>query len=222
MRIEHYLQKPDGNPDTKTDYEHYRDERITKTINDTLDINADVYQTDIAKSLTDSHYNIRTDFTEVYVNNEPFTGQPITVTNAPLVVKVYYERSKYPYKVICVDIDRQDNPQGVLKTTVYSDAADQKPLGAVVTIEPESPITDSEGNKYVPIDPNNQTLTIYHEDFNGTAPPDPKINVKTIYYRKLNSVQINYEIICEGAIPGDLQLSQNYEIVLDKPDIEGC
>ena len=222
VRIEHYLQKPDGDPADKNDYEHYRDERITKTINDTLDINADVYQTDIAKSLTDSHYNIRTDFTEVYVNNELFTGQPITVTNAPLVVKVYYERSKYPYKVICVDIDRQDNPQGVLKTTVYSDDDDLQPLGAVVIITPESPITDSEGNKYVPIDPNNQTLTIYHEDFNGTAPPDPKINVKTIYYRKLNSVQINYEIICEGAVEGDLQLSQNREIVKLQTDIIGC
>ena len=222
VRIEHYLQKPDGDPADKNDYEHYRDERITKTINDTLDINADVYQTDIAKSLTDSHYNIRTDFTEVYVNNELFTGQPITVTNAPLVVKVYYERSKYPYKVICVDIDRQDNPQGVLKTTVYSDDDDLQPLGAVVIITPESPITDSEGNKYVPIDPNNQTLTIYHEDFNGTAPPDPKINVKTIYYRKLNSVQINYEIICEGAVEGDLQLSQNREIVKLQTDIKGC
>lgn len=222
VRIEHYLQKPDGDPADKNDYEHYRDERITKLIGDNLDLEADVYTTPIARSLTDSHYNIRTDFTEVYVNNELFTGQTITVTNAPLVVKVYYERSKYPYKVICVDIDRQDNPQGVLKTTVYSDAADQKPLGAVVTIEPESPITDSEGNKYVPIDPNNQTLTIYHEDFNGTAPPDPKINVKTIYYRKLNSVQINYEIICEGAVEGDLQLSQNREIVKLQTDIKGC
>ena len=220
--IEHYLQNVDGNPNNRADYSLHREERITKKKNDPLDLEQDVYGSTVATAMVANHYTINKDLTQVVKKDTTVTEEPIIVDGNPLVVKVYYSRSKYPYKVICVDIDRQDNPQGVLKTTVYSDAADQKPLGAVVTIEPESPITDSEGNKYVPIDPNNQTLTIYHEDFNGTAPPDPKINVKTIYYKKLNSVQINYEIICEGAVEGDLQLSQNREIVKLQTDIKGC
>ncbi len=220
VRIEHYLQNADGDPDNKADYSHYRDERFIKDIDDVIDMETDVYGSQIARSMTDSHYIINKNFTEV--NGRTNAEEPITVDGSELVIKVYYMRAKYPYKVICVDIDRKDDPQGVLKTTVYSNDDDLQPLGAVVIITPESPITDSEGNKYVPIDPNNQTLTIYHEDFNGTAPPDPKINVKTIYYRKLNSVRLNYEIVCEGAIPGDLQLSHNYEIVMEGDTVVGC
>ncbi len=215
VRIEHYLQKANGDPDTKTDYEHYRDERITKTINDTLDINADVYQTDIAKSLTDSHYNIRTDFTEVYVNNELFTGQTITVTNAPLVVKVYYERSKYPYKVLHIDY----NSGTVLHTDLHTNQADWKPMGSVVYITPEESIVKN-GVTYLPVNSATQPLTIHHEDEDHLS--NPQVNVKTIYYRKQDSVQINYEIICEGAVEGDLQLSQNREIVKLQTDIKGC
>lgn len=213
VRIEHYLQKPDGDPDTKTDYEHYRDERITKTINDTLDLEADVYTTEIATALTSSHYVINKALTEVYVNNVLTTDLPVTVTNDPLVIKVYYRRSKYPYKVLHIDY----NSGTVLHTDLHTNQADWKPMGSVVYITPKESIVEN-GVTYLPITDTPQPLTIFYEANLG----DPQTNVKKIYYRKQNSVQINYEIICEGAVEGDLQLSQNREIVKLQTDIKGC
>lgn len=216
VRIEHYLQKVDGDPLTTLGYEHYRDERITKTIGDTLNLETDVYTTTIATSLTDSHYVINKALTEVYVNNELTTTSPITVTNNPLVIKVYYQRSKYPYKVLHVDY----NSGTVLKTDRYTGANDLKPMGSVVNITPLSSITYNE-ELYLPITDTPQPLTIFYEDDDHLT--DPQTNVKKIYYRKQNSVQINYVLICEGAVDGDLALSQNYEIIeMGDTTVDGC
>ena len=132
-----------------------------------------------------------------------------------MVVKVYYLRSKYPYKVIHVDY----NSGTVLQTDLHTNQADWKPMGSVVYITPLSSITN-DGVTYLPITDTPQPLTIFYEDDDHLA--DPQTNVKTIYYRKQDSVQLNYEIICEGAVEGDLQLSQNREIVKLQTDIKGC
>lgn len=219
VRIEHFVQKVGGDPDNKLDYEPHRTERFTKELGSTLDMANDVYGSEIAKSMTDSHYIINTNLTEV--NDELYDGSEIIIDGSQTVVKVYYMRGNYPYKVNYIDIERENDPSGLLKSTVYSDEADLQPLGAVVTIDPESPLT-VDGVKYVPVSDAPQTMTIYHEEFADPDHPDPKVNVKNIYYRKLNSVRLNYEIVCEGAIEGDLHLSQNYEIIMEGDTIEGC
>ena len=229
--IEHYLQNVDGNPNDRADYSLHREERITKKKNDPLDLEQDVYGSTVATAMVANHYTINKGLTQVVKKDTTVTEEPIIVDGNPLVVKVYYSRSKYPYKVICVDMAQEQLhnndsslPDGVLKTTVYKEEADLQPLGAIINITPENPLVlnngDDRDGTYIPITTTPQPLSIEYEKEEDRN--DPKANVKKIYYRKQNSIQINYEIICEGAIPGDLQLSQNYEIVLDKPDIEGC
>ena len=225
VRVEHMLQNVDGDPDNKLDYSLYAAERFTRHINDTLNIEQDVYSSEIAAALTNSYYIINKSFTEV--NGAPYTGQAITLDGEPLILRVYYQRGKYPYKVICVDLDQErlhnddpNQPDGVLKTTVYGKEAELQPLGAVVSITPENPLIVG-GEKYLPITDTPQTLTICHEDFDPEN-PDPKTNVKKIYYKKQKGVQLNYEVVCEGAVEGDLKLSQNYEIVMSQEEIDGC
>ena len=229
--IEHYLQNVDGNPNDRADYSLHREERITKKKNDPLNLEQDVYGSTVATAMVANHYTINKDLTQVVKKDTTVTEGPIIVDGNPLVVKVYYERSKYPYKVICVDMAQEQLhnidsslPDGVLKTTVYKEEADLQPLGAIINITPENPLVlnngDDRDGTYIPINTTPQPLSIEYEKEEDRN--DPKANVKKIYYRKQNSIQINYEIICEGAMEGDLQLSQNREIIKLQTDIKGC
>lgn len=216
VRIEHYLQNVDGGPDNRADYTHHRTERITKNINDPedpFDMATDVYASDIATSLQASHYVINEDLT--LVNDLPYTGQTITIDGNQLVVKVYYKRSKYPYKVKCVDIE----DDSVIDTKIYNDPEDLKPIGSVISIVPESPITYND-TVYYPITDTPQPLTIHHEE--NANFDNPVHNVKTIYYKKQGKVLLQYEIVCPGMVDGELLLSHNYELVSTQEEIDGC
>ncbi len=231
IRIEHLVQKVDGDPENKSDYEFSRAEILTKDFGDTIDMNTEIYGSELAVMyVNDDHFIINKKFTEVDGTDFPEEGTTVTVDKKQMVIKVFYKRGNYPYKILYVDINQErlhsEDPElypddGVLETHAYTDEADWKPMGTVINIDYPEKITKDEID-YYPITADPQTLTIYHENFDPEN-PDPKVNVKKIYYEKEHSVTIRYEKVCPGAVDSDFAfLSQNYEIVSVQSDIMGC
>lgn len=235
VRVEHWLQNVDGNPNNKSDYKCDQTDKFDKPLGSTIDFVTEIYGSNMAKEYTDNHYVINEDLTEV--NGETYTGQTVTVDGSQLVIRVYYKRNYYPYKVLYVDLQQellyneshgeiQDN--GVLETHIYGkDVKDRKPMEAVVNITYPSPLT-TDGTVYYPINNDPHTLTIVHEDFNAEN-PDPKVNVEKVYYTKEKPRwHIHYDAVCVnpiGDVDEDFALlsPDNKEIFNeDAPEWRGC
>lgn len=211
VRVEYWLQNVDGNPNNKSDYKCDQTDKFDKPLDSVIDFATEIYGSAMAKEYTDNHFVINEDLTEV--NDAHYTGETVTVDGKRLVIKVYFKRNYYPYKVLYVDLEQEklynesqgqipDN--GVLKTIVYgTEENERKPLGAVVNIEYPSSITTTDGTVYYPQNTNTHTLTIVHEVFDAQN-PDPKVNVEKVYYTKQKPRwHIHYNAVCVNPI-GDV------------------
>lgn len=235
VRVEHWLQKADGNPDNPADYNREQTEKFDKPLGYVIDFSNDIYGSEIAKEYKDNHYIINEKLTEV--NDKQYKGEEVKVDGNQLVIKVYYKRNNYPYKVLYVDLDQemrynesqgQITDNGVLGFQIYGkEESERKPMGAVVDI-PYPKTLNVGGIDYYPITDDPHTLTIYHEDFNAED-PDPKVNVEKVYYSTDKPRwHIHYEKVCVnpiGEVDEDFAylLPDNKEIFTeDTQTMRGC
>ncbi|MER2081114.1 MAG: hypothetical protein ABS876_06280 [Ruminococcus sp.] len=244
VRIEYYVQDADKpNADDRASYTYYGKYKFDKAlkvpdaqgnpVDNYIDFETEVYNTPIHQELTGSHYVFNQDLTSV--NDADYTGQPVKVIPEGVVIKLYYQRGKYPYKVLYVDLDQeilhnrdplQYPDDGVLERIPHVTPEEMCPLGTVLDIQYPTKLTVNGVTYYSEKDPP-QPLTIRHEDYDHDN-PDPKVNVKKIYYTKENPrLHIHYEkrvINAVGEVDEDFTylLPENKEIVYDNVEIKGC
>lgn len=205
VRIEYYVQDVDKTDSTvRTNYSQYRTEKFDRPLNSVLDFENDIYKSQIATQLTDSHYVLNESLT--LVNDTEYTGQEVTVTENGVIIELYYQRGKFPYKVEYIDLDQEvlheEDPDaypdnGVLQTVYHTAEEDRLPMGAVATINYPTTLEVGDETYYVETNPP-QYMTICFEEEEHFA--DPVVNVKKIYYTKEKPfIHIHYEKVCVNA-----------------------
>ena len=224
-QVDHKVLKNGGDPEKKDDYEQYRTESFVTEINHVLDFDTEVYGTPISSSLQNSGYHVVKKLTNVNGTQYNDTAE-LKVDGNNMVITVYYERQKYPYKVLYVDRNQESDyingisdDKGILETHIFKDENQMQPVGAEVEINAPETLTVGEDH-YTRVSQEKPVLTIRHEVYDHEN-PDPKLNVIKVYYEKERSVTLFYKVICDGAVEGDLVLSQNQEVIRKKDTAKG-
>lgn len=221
-QVNHYIRNVDGDG-----YELYNTETLYGNKNDSISVSA-IESDTIASGLTSSGFSCDHSNTTISVNGATPTpaGSSFTLTGAPTIVSVYYDRNSYGYTVKYIDYDqekRYDSDHslwnGELCSTTYTGGYKQ-PLGQNVEIEAPMLYTYTGGEtpvNYTRISDNVPVLTIRHDD-----PDHPTKNIIKVYYKEDKERQLDYRIVCDRETSDTFAvLSQSTEIVTNLAGVKG-
>ena len=219
-QVNHYVQNVDS-----VGYSLYNTDTLYGTIDESVSVST-ITSGAIASGLTASGFTC--DHATVSVDGAAATeaGESVTLTGAPIVISVYYNRGSYGYTVKYVDYDQEklydgDDSlwNGELYTVTYT-GGDKQLLGTDVEISAPTSYAysvDEDTVNYTRISSSNPILTIRYEDSEV-----PKMNVIKVYYKKDTERQLNYRIVCDRETSDTFAvLSQSTEIVANAGEING-
>lgn len=239
-QINHYVQSLDD-PDS---YELYYSENVSAQIDDVVTVATQVHDTETSAQLAASGYTLMNDKTTVEVDENliydtdeeegakggrQVVPETVTLTGAPTIFSVYYDRNSYNYTIKYVDYEaeyKHDHEGAAWDGELYETTVTDDPNALVgKTVDISAPA------KYQYDDDDDaQTEAIHYSrisdrQLNLVIRPDkstPEINVIKVYYKRDSQKKLTYEIVCDVETREEFAtLSRTREAVESQDEING-